>query len=251
MSTTVLASVLIWVGLAAATTPEEILEKADELRKVSNSAQKLRMTLVSKNGGERVREFETRVRRDEDALRSWTRFSHPSDVAGTQLVLVDHPDQADDQLLYLPALKRVNRIAGRARTGAFMGSDFAFEDLELQNTDDASHSVVEETDEHWVVQSVPGASSTSSYGRIRATVRKADHLPIKVMYFDKKDALMKVLEVKQTMDSGGRTYPKLSIMTHKQKGTQTRLEVLEQRLELPAEEMPDEMFTAAWMERQP
>ncbi len=250
MSVAALFALLV-AGTAGATTPEEILQKADELRKVANSAQKLRMTLVSKSGSERVREFETRVRRDDDALRSWTRFTHPSDVAGTQLVLVDHPDQADDQLLYLPALKRVNRIAGRARTGAFMGSDFAFEDLELQNTDDASHTVVSETAEAWVIQSVPGPSSTSSYGRVVATVRRADHLPTRVEYFDKKNELVKILEVKETLESEGRSYPKLSVMTNQKKGTATRLEVLEQRLNLPATELPDEMFTAAWMERNP
>lgn len=240
-------------GMAASaaqpTTPAEILEKADELRKVANSSQQLRMVLVSKNGGERVREFETRVRRDDDALRSWTRFSHPSDVAGTQLVMVDHPDQADDQLLYLPALKRVNRIAGRARTGAFMGSDFAFEDLELRATDDAVHTLVSDSDLQWVIESKPGASS--SYGRILATVRRADHLPTRVEYYDKKDVLLKVLEVKETLEDGGRTYPRLSVMRNAQKGTETRLEVLEQQLNLPADQLPDEMFTAAWMERNP
>jgi len=31
--------------------------------------------------------------------------------------------------LYLPALKRVKRIASRNKSGSFMGSEFAYEDL--------------------------------------------------------------------------------------------------------------------------
>ncbi len=100
-----------------------------------------------------------------------------------------------------------------------------------------------------MIESKPGASS--SYGRILATVRRADHLPTRVEYYDKKDVLLKVLEVKETLEDGGRTYPRLSVMRNAQKGTETRLEVLEQQLNLPADQLPDEMFTAAWMERNP
>ena len=79
--------------------------------------QKVRMVLVSRSGSERVREFETRVRRDGEVVKSWTRFSHPSDVAGTQLVLIDHPDQSDEQLLYLPALQLLDQLFAPSTTG--------------------------------------------------------------------------------------------------------------------------------------
>ena len=234
---------------AAATDPKAVMKAAEEGRRVDNSAQRVRMVLISKSGAERVREFELKARRDGDVLRSYTRFLSPADVAGTQLVVVDQPDTRDEQLLFLPALKRTNRIAGKARSGSFMGSDFAFEDLEVSNAADATHTLVSEDDVQWVIDTIPGADS--SYGRLRATVRKSDKLPVKVEFFDKKGAALKTLEVTEVMTQGATTFPKVSVMTHLVAGSRTRLEVLESKLDLPASELPDELFTAAWMERHP
>ena len=122
---------LVLGNSAHALTAEEIIDNARDVQQVNNGIQQMEMTLVSRNGSKRERKFEMRIRKDGEVVRSYVRFSHPSDVAGTQLVIVDNPDTVDEQLLYLPALKRTNRIAGKARKGSFMGSDFSFEDLAL------------------------------------------------------------------------------------------------------------------------
>ena len=40
-----------------------------------------------------------------------------------------HKEEADEQWLYLPALKRVKRISSTHRSGSFMGSELAYEDM--------------------------------------------------------------------------------------------------------------------------
>lgn len=245
--TALLLTALLAPAQAQTTDLDAIIREAQETRQVENSIQKVRMVLVSKSGSERVREFEARVKTDGEVVKSWTRFSHPSDVAGTQLVLVDNPSTSDAQLLYLPALQRVNRIAGKARKGSFMGSDFAYEDLEVSGLEDATHTLVEETGEHWVIDSVPGGEST--YSKMRSTVTKADKVPTRVEFYDKKGTLLKVLTVQDTARDGDVVLPTRSVMENMQKGTKTRLEVLEHRLNVPASEIPDETFTAAFMER--
>ena len=234
---------------AAATDPREILERAEQGRKVDNSAQRVRMVLVSRAGAERVREFELKVRRDGEVLKSYTRFLSPADVAGTQLVVVDHPDTRDEQLMFMPALKRTTRVAGKARGGSFMGSDFAFEDLEVSAAKDATHTLVSEDSVAWVIDTVPNPES--SYGRLRTTVRKSDALPVRVDYFDKAGKPLKSLEVTAVTVTDGVSFPKTSVMTHHVAGTKTRLEVLDSRKNLPASELPDALFTASWMERHP
>ena len=234
---------------AFAATPAEILEDARAAQRVDSSIQELRMVLVSRTGSERVRELEMRVRKEGDVLKSYTRFSAPSDVAGTQLVIVDNPDQADDQLLYLPALKRVNRISGKARSGSFMGSDFTFEDFELTGGGSSEGAtMVREDDKVWVIEARPGPDS--SYSRLVLTVDKVDKLPKKVEYFDQKGAPLKVLEVLEVSHEGNLTFTKISVMKNLQKGTETRLEVKSQRMDVGEAEIPDETFTAAYMERQ-
>ncbi len=242
-----IALVVLSLTALAQQTAAEIIEQARQTQKVDNSIQHLRMVLVSRSGSERVRELEMRIRRDGEVLSSYTRFTHPSDVSGTQLVVVDHPDTLDEQFLYLPALKRVQRIAGSARTGAFMGSDFSYEDLEISGVDEAQHVLVSQDDTSWVIDTTPAA--TSSYSRIRTTVSKADHLPRRVEYFDKKGAPLKVLTVEETAMDGTTVIPVRSVMQNLQKGTSTRLEILDHQLNVTSEQIPDETFTASFMER--
>ncbi len=232
---------------AAPTTPREIVEEAEARRRIDNSVQTVKMTLISKSGSERVREFELKVRRDDDAVRSHTRFLAPADVAGTAMVIVDRPDQIDEQLLYVPALRRVTRISGRARSGSFLGSDFSFEDLEVSNSDTAKHTLVSEDTEVWVIETVPGPDS--SYGRIVSSVRKSDYLPVKVEYFDDKGAPLKTLTVLDTLTSKNASFPKTSEMVNLKKGTKTRLEVQEYRVDVPKEELPDSLFSQTELER--
>ena len=64
-------------------------------------------------------------------------FDEPRDVKGTAFLIHAHKQEADDQWLYLPALKRVKRISSSNRSGSFMGSEFSYEDLgaqELENS---------------------------------------------------------------------------------------------------------------------
>lgn len=64
-----------------------------------------------------------------DGDKGLTIFDQPRDVTGTAFLNHSHTIGADDQWLYLPALKRVKRISSRNKSGPFMGSEFAYEDL--------------------------------------------------------------------------------------------------------------------------
>lgn len=242
------ALALLWSATASAQTAEEIMEKAREARQIENSIQNLEMVIVSKSGGERVRELELKVKvGDEDVRRSLARFTAPSDVAGTQLLLVDHPDTVDEQLLYLPAIKRTNRISGKSRKGSFMGSDFSYEDMEFSDPPDAAHTVTSDAGETWVIDTKPGADS--SYSRLVTTVRKADFVPVKVVFYDTDGEVLKELNVTDTAAEGDLVLVTGSTMKNVQKGTQTRLTVKSHRINVPDEELPDSLFTKASMEQ--
>lgn len=64
-----------------------------------------------------------------DGDKGLTIFDEPRDVKGTAFLTHSHIEGADDQWLYLPALKRVKRISSRNKSGPFMGSEFSYEDL--------------------------------------------------------------------------------------------------------------------------
>ncbi len=90
------------------------------------------MVLVNKAGQEMTRElsFKTLERENEGVGdKGLTVFSTPRDVQGTALLSHAKILEADDQWLYLPALKRVKRISSANKSGPFVGSEFAFEDF--------------------------------------------------------------------------------------------------------------------------
>ena len=93
----------------------------------------LTMTLKAKDGKPAVRELRYKALEvPGDGDNSLTLFDQPKDVEGTTLLTFAHKTADDDIWLFLPALKRVKRIAGNNKSGPFMGSEFAFEDMGSQ-----------------------------------------------------------------------------------------------------------------------
>ena len=65
----------------------------------------------------------------DDGDKSVTIFDQPLDVKGTAFLSFSHAIEPDDQWMYLPKLSKVKRIRSRNKSGPFMGSEFAFEDM--------------------------------------------------------------------------------------------------------------------------
>ena len=109
----------------------EIAAEAD--RRASgygHSEETLTMTLRDKRGNQRTRTLRLRsLEQTDDGDWSLTIFDEPADVRGTALLTYSHGLEPDDQWIFLPALKRVKRISSKNKSGPFMGSEFAFEDL--------------------------------------------------------------------------------------------------------------------------
>ena len=191
--------------LCLAQTPQEILETAMAKQRVNNSIQTVEMRLVAKNGGIQQRRFELKIRKDKEVVRSYTRFTYPPEIENTQLVVIDKPNTNDPQLMYLPALKRVQRIAGRSRKGSFMGSDFSFADLELSIDKDAKHEIVGETDTRWVIKTK--TAKHPLYSAWISRISKKNSLPESVTYFDKKDQKLKTIVIEKTQEFNGTLVP--------------------------------------------
>jgi hypothetical protein len=128
----------------------------------------------------------------------------PPDVAGTALLSHSRILEPDDQWLYLPALKRVKRISSVNKSGPFVGSEFAFEDLTALELGkfDYRHLGEEPCGERRcdVVERVPRYEH-SGYSRQKAWIDGEVFQVRKVEYYDRKDTLLKTLTL-----SGYRRY---------------------------------------------
>jgi len=167
----------------------------------SDSKARLTMTLYNQQGDSSQRELRIRTLEVEnDGDKSLSIFDHPRDIKGTAFLSHTHAIQADDQWLYLPALKRVKRITSRNKSGPFMGSEFAYEDLSSQEVEKYSYSYLRDEDINgrscFVIERRPNYKH-SGYTRQTVWIDQEYYQPLKIVFYDRKDALLKTLDFEQ------------------------------------------------------
>ena len=158
------------------------------------------MLLRNKHGEESLRHMKTRVLEvADDGDKTLIVFNQPRDVKGTALLTFSHKVGDDDQWLYLPALKRVKRIASRNKSGPFMGSEFAYEDLASQEIEKYTYKYVRDEvldgQEMFVIERYP-VDKNSGYTRQLVWMDKAEYRPQKIEFYDRKKTLLKTLVFK-------------------------------------------------------
>jgi outer membrane lipoprotein-sorting protein len=95
-----------------------------------NSMHEATMILKNRHGEESVRHFTLKTLEvTGDGDKELGLFDNPPDVRGTAVLTYCHGVEPDDQWIYLPSLKRVKRISSANKSGPFVGSEFAFEDI--------------------------------------------------------------------------------------------------------------------------
>jgi outer membrane lipoprotein-sorting protein len=187
---------------AAAETPEEkglrIAQEAEAYDTgFTDFTADMLMTLRNKKGDESIREIRVRTLEVEgDGDKSLSIFDRPRDVKGTAMLTYSHGLKPDDQWLYLPALKRVKRINSRNKSGPFMGSEFAYEDLSSQEIEKYTYKYLRDEacgdSQCYVIEQYP-AYEYSGYTRRVVWLDQEFYRPMKVVFYDRKDALLKTL----------------------------------------------------------
>jgi outer membrane lipoprotein-sorting protein len=157
----------------------------------------MKMVLRNKNGQESEREIRMKVLEvADDGDKSLSIFDRPRDVKGTAFLSFSHTSGADDQWLYLPALKRVKRIASRNKSGPFMGSEFSFEDLASFEIEKYSYKFIKEEacsiGTCFVVEQYP-TDKNSGYTKRIVWIDKTEYRMVKTAFYDRKNSLLKTL----------------------------------------------------------
>ncbi len=188
----------------------------------------MKMILRNRQGEESTRELRTKTLEVEgDGDKGLTIFDHPRDVKGTAFLSYSHATRPDDQWLYLPALKRVKRIASKNKSGPFMGSEFAYEDLSSQEVAKYSYRFLREEvldgRPAFVVERYPQYEH-SGYTRQVVWIDQEMYQPLKIEFYDRKDSLLKTLTISGYRQYLGRYWrPDRMDMVNHQTGKSTTL----------------------------
>lgn len=194
---------LFLTGSVFAQTPEEqgkqIAEqaiKADE--GFESSEVDLRMILRNRQGQESERFMTNKTYElTEDGDKSLIVFNSPRDVQGTATLTFTHKVGSDDQWLYLPSIKRVKRISSSNKSGPFMGSEFAYEDLSSDEVEKYSYKFLKEdtynNEKVLLVEQYPVDPKSGYKKRIAYYNPGKNYRFEKMEFFDRKGALLKTL----------------------------------------------------------
>ena len=132
----------------------------------------------------------------DDGDKGLTIFDQPLDVKGTAFLSFSHAIEPDDQWMFLPKLSKVKRIRSRNKSGPFMGSEFAFEDMSSFEIEKYEFKYLrDETYEgqaSFVLQQVP-IDKDSGYSKQIVWVDKKYYRVLRVEFYDRKGSLLKEL----------------------------------------------------------
>ncbi len=193
-----------------------------------DSQAKMKMVLRNKAGKESSREVRLRnLEVEGDGDKSVSIFDKPADVKGTSFLSHTHVVKADDQWLYLPALKRVKRISSSNKSGPFMGSEFSYEDLSSQEVEKYSHKYLADEDIEgraaFKLEQIP-TYAKSGYKKRHTWIDQEHYYPVKIEFYDRKGALLKTLEFKKYEQYLGQYWRAGEmLMTNHQNGKSTDL----------------------------
>lgn len=157
-----------------------------------------KMILRDRGGRESERQFELRVLELGEGDRTLLIFNWPGDIRDTALLTHAFANRDDNQWLYLPSFRRVKRISGSGRSGSFVGSEFAYEDMINQDVDKFRYE--------WIAdQPCPTAPQLtchiidrmpqydSGYSRQRVALDTDQLRALMVQYFDRSGKHVKTL----------------------------------------------------------
>lgn len=208
-----LSSLLLSAGVSLAdmTAEERGLEIATEADRrdtgFNDNTAEVIMVLKNRHGESSERQMRIRtLEQERDGDKSLVTFDHPRDVKGTAFLSYTHKEGSDDQWLYLPALKRVKRIASNNKSGPFVGSEFAYEDISSQEVEKYTYKHIKDDvlngEPVFIVERYP-ADPKSGYTRQITWIDQEEYRTLKVEYYDRKADLLKTLvfeDYKQYLD---------------------------------------------------
>jgi outer membrane lipoprotein-sorting protein len=238
--------VLLPLGAVAQDAKEVFREVERRQNLVKNEEAAIRMDIIDERGRTRSRSMTvyTKVGAD-DRAKSLVVFTAPADIRGMGLLTIETA-RGDDQKLYLPALGRVQRIAGSRRTERFAGSDFTYEDLGTRDPDAYTSRMLETRPNAFVLEVIP-QDRDSQYGRIVLTVDRARYAILQADYFDRAGQKVKSLTAEGLTEvAPGAFRPATMTMRDLKDNRRTVLTFTERKTDRV---LPDDLFTERQLER--
>jgi len=232
-------------------TGNEILAKVEALNDAEDQTSTMKMVLIDKKGKENVREVKLWTKGERKRL---IKFLSPADVKGVGFLVLDADLDSEKMYLYLPAFKKIRRIAGSAKGESFMGSDFSYSDIGSSNySQDYGVKRLPDEDSQYVLELERKPGSDKDYAKLVMWVSPEVFVPTKIEFYEIKKAMGKeALDLRKKMTTnkiekvGKYWIPEKIVMEDLKKDHRTILELSDIKFDTG---LSDELFTERYLQR--
>jgi outer membrane lipoprotein-sorting protein len=258
--TNVLVAVILLVCVAGAfaqtvgLSAETIVEKSRNRIKAATTLTRSTMAVVAKDGSVSNRIIDQYSKDgSKGENRMVVEFKHsgnPAGILNTRFLSIENQNGGEDQWIFLPALKKVRRIAASEGSGSFVGTDFSYSDIASMNRDaglDTHRTLRKESlrgKSCYVIESIPKDSSYQ-YSKMIQWIDTETMVNHKIDLYDKRGTYVKTMEILELKDVQGRLSPMVTKMSSLTEGTSTTMTV--ERLEYDSN-IPESVFTPRYLE---
>jgi outer membrane lipoprotein-sorting protein len=239
---------LAW-GLHAQDAESLIRDSRDRI-KADTISTRSKMVISAKDGSTTERLLDQYSKDGPKGSRTMIVFQQPATVAGTRFLTMENPDGADDRWIFLPSLGKVRRVAASEGGGSFMGTDFSYDDISSMSrgVELDTHTLVREENlggsPCYVIQSVP-KSSSYQYSKMIQWVIKDSKIITKIELYDKRNALVKTVEMSGIKEVQGRSTVTTTKITTHAAGTSTTINMDIVKYD---DNIPERVFTTEYLE---
>ena len=242
-------------------TALQILTKADSVANAPVDQEiTLEMILINKAGNEKRREARMWQIGNE---RRMIKFISPADQRG--IGFLDLPD--DVMYLYLPAFKKIRRIASHVKNESFAGTDFTYDDMASINyadeydpeligsrtekrlvliQDEQEEKWVDEELDHYLLELTPKEGVKKDYSKLVMCIGKDNFYPVRIEHYSKDGKLWKVMERRKIEKKGGYWMAKETEMSDLKKEHKTRMVIIDIKFD---QGLQDDLFTQRYLKR--
>ncbi|MBL4846793.1 MAG: outer membrane lipoprotein-sorting protein [Planctomycetes bacterium] len=230
---------------------EQIVRKVEEVNTAKDEKSTVELVLITKDKRRQKRSMETLFLKGEgEDDKSKLKFLTPENVRGLSLLTHEASGRSDDQWVYLPAFKKVKKIASSKRTNRFAQTDFTYEDLRTEDFSAFTYKKVQDKKVGdravFVVEATPKTLGTTGYSKRYIAVDKERWATLEIVYYDKKDRKQKTLTNMKFTQFGKYWRPGLSKMQDHLRGSTTAMKFTARKLN---KGMPTTLFTVKSLER--
>jgi hypothetical protein len=227
-----------------------IVERARNRIEAETTSTRSRMVITAKDGKTSERVIDQYLKDGPAGTRMIIEFKRPASVAGTRFLTIENAGGGEDRWIYLPSLGKTRRVAASEGGGSFMGTDFSYDDVSSgdREIDADTHSILREEllggAQCYVIQSVP-KDAGYQYAKTISWIDKAQALVYKSEMYNKRNELIKTMELSGYKDVQGRLTSMETKVVTAASGTSTTIFMDIVKYDDP---IPDGVFTVNYLE---